>query len=182
MKLDFIPCKKSDINTLVSLSKTTFIKAFEKDNDPHDFSAYISTAFNKETLLLQLKNPDSAFYFVYVKEQLIGYMKLNQHQAQTDIKKKDSMELERIYILEAFQGRGYGAMMLDKAVAIAIEANKNFVWLGVWEKNLKAIRFYERYGFVTFGTHPYYVGSDKQTDWLMKYDLSTKMESTRKTI
>jgi len=81
------------------------------------------------------------------------------------------MELERIYVLEEFQGRSYGAVILQKVKEVAISAQKQFIWLGVWEKNTRAIIFYERYGFKKFGTHPYYIGTDKQTDFLMRLDL-----------
>lgn len=97
---------------------------------------------------------------------------MNQHQAQTDMKSDDGMELERIYILDEFQSRGYGKWILDKLIQLGLQAYKSFLWLGVWEKNEKAIRFYQRHGFVKFGTHPYYIGKDKQTDWLMRLDLS----------
>ena len=62
--------------------------------------------------------------------------------------------------------------MLDKTISLARKEQVEFLWLGVWEENKKAIRFYKRYGFIKFGTHPYYIGADKQTDWLMKYSLS----------
>ncbi len=176
MNLDFRQCKESDISALVLLSKTTFTKAFQKDNDPDDFESYLNTAFSRDTLLKQLRNQDSFFYFIYLNTQLLGYLKLNQHQAQTDIKTDDSMELERIYILEEFQGQGYGTLILQKLRKIGLQRNKRFLWLGVWEKNVNAIRFYERHGFVNFGTHPYYIGTDKQTDWLMKCDLTKEID------
>ncbi len=163
------------MDVLVTLSKETFTKAFEKDNDPQDFKLYISTAFSKETLLEQLRNHDSFFYFVYLKNIVIGYVKMNQHEAQTDIKSDDGMELERIYILDEFQSKGYGKWILDKLIHLGLQAYKSFLWLGVWEKNEKAIRFYQRHGFAKFGTHPYYIGKDKQTDWLMRLDLKKEV-------
>ena len=87
------------------------------------------------------------------------------------MKLEESMELERIYVLKEFQGLGHGERILNKVKRLAVEAGKSFLWLGVWEKNTRAIKFYEKHGFVKFGTHPYYIGSDKQTDWLMRFDL-----------
>ena len=84
----------------------------------------------------------------------------------------DALELERIYIIKEFQGRKIGQKLLQRAMKIGFERNKAYLWLGVWEKNVDAIRFYQKHGFVKFGTHPYYIGNDKQTDWLMRYDLS----------
>ncbi len=171
MELDFKQCSERDVDVLLVLSKNTFTQAFEKYNNPEDFKAYLSTAFTGQTLLAQLRNPNSFFYFVYLGNQAIGYMKLNQKQAQTDLISDDGMELERIYFLEEFQGRGFGASVLRKVTEVAISLQKKFIWLGVWEKNTRAIVFYERYGFKKFGTHPYYIGTDKQTDLLMRLEL-----------
>ena len=173
MELNFRQCKDNDIDQLLAISKSTFINAFEKDNKPDDFNTYIGIAFNEKVLLSQLRNPDSFFYFVYLDTHAIGYLKLNQNQAQTELRVAEGMELERIYVVEAFQGRGYGLGILRKVQEIALRLDKRFVWLGVWEKNKKAIRFYQRYGFSKFGTHPYYIGTDEQTDWLMRCDLTT---------
>ena len=82
------------------------------------------------------------------------------------------MELERFYILNEFQGLQIGQSVLQKVLKIAEEKGVAFLWLGVWDKNSRAIRFYERHGFKKFGSHPYYLGKDKQTDYLMKIDLT----------
>ncbi|MGB5647238.1 MAG: GNAT family N-acetyltransferase, partial [Muriicola sp.] len=82
-------------------------------------------------------------------------------------------ELERIYVLTHYQGQGIGDWIMEQVIRLAKEAEKRFIWLGVWEKNTAAIRFYEKKGFIKFGKHPYYIGKDKQMDWLMKLDLTT---------
>ena len=171
MTLHLKKCGGDALEELVQISRTTFIAAFEKDNDPDDFKAYMDLAFNREKLRAELHNADTDFYFVYGDEILSGYFKLNRDQAQTDIKVAEAMELERIYVLEAFQGHRIGQWMLERIKEIALEHQKAYLWLGVWEKNVKAISFYEKNGFVKFGTHPYYIGSDEQTDWLMRFDL-----------
>ena len=81
------------------------------------------------------------------------------------------MELERIYVKSEFQRNKIGLFMLNNIKRIATSKNKSYLWLGVWEKNGKAIRFYEKNGFIKFGKHPYYIGTDKQMDWLMKLNL-----------
>ncbi|MGB5820103.1 MAG: N-acetyltransferase [Saonia sp.] len=119
----------------------------------------------------ELNNADIAFYLVYADEELCGYFKLNEHGAQTEIKDKAAIELERIYVSREFQGKKIGASMLNEIKRIVSLKNKTYLWLGVWEENIGAIKFYEKHGFKKFGTHPYYVGKDKQTDWLMRFDL-----------
>ncbi len=172
MSLNFRKCGLSDIDTLVSIAKKTFIEAFEKDNNPDDFKTYIDRAFTTSTIKKQLENPDSTFYFVSEDAILVGYLKLNTNQAQSELQDNDSIEIERIYVLKEYQGKQIGKQMLRYAFNIGIQKKKTYVWLGVWQKNLDAIRFYEKYGFQKFDTHPYFIGNDKQTDWLMRFDLS----------
>ncbi len=153
------------------------MEAFEKDNDPEDFQNYVNKAFEETNIEQQLQNRDSSFYFAFKGEQLVGYLKLNENTAQTDIKLKESVELERIYVLKEFQGNQIGEHILKEAINLASQRQKSFIWLGVWQKNVGAIRFYEKHGFVKFGTHPYFIGNDEQTDWLMRYDLINFQES-----
>ncbi|MBC8767511.1 GNAT family N-acetyltransferase [Arenibacter sp. BSSL-BM3] len=144
---------------------------FEKDNNPEDFKAYLNSAFGEKALNKELLDNNSSFYFVYNDAILVGYIKINENGSQSDIKDNDSMEIERIYVLGEFQGQGVGAWLLTQVISMARTKNKNYVWLGVWELNTKAIKFYKRSGFYKYGTHPYYIGKDKQTDWLMRLDL-----------
>lgn len=171
MEINFQKCGEEHLDTLVEVSKATFITAFKDQNNPDDFDAYIAHAFSRPRLYTELNNAETAFYFVYGNGELVGYFKLNTNNAQTDIKLPESMELERIYVLRNFQGRGLGEIIVEKAKKMAKDLGKAFLWLGVWEKNQRAIKFYERQQFYQFGTHPYYIGNDKQTDWLMRSDL-----------
>jgi ribosomal protein S18 acetylase RimI-like enzyme len=171
MLLKYKKCDLTDLGELLHISKTTFIDAFKKDNDPEDFQDYIHFAFSENKIKEELHNPNSHFFFVYNKEVLVGYFKLNFNEAQTDIKLPDSVELERIYVLQSHQGKQIGATILKKAKKMVNLKQKSFLWLGVWENNKEAIKFYQRHGFYQFGTHPYFIGKDKQTDWLMRYDL-----------
>ena len=104
--------------------------------------------------------------------RLIGYIKLNTKTAQTEHIHDQGMELERIYILESFQNQGLGLKVLNEVIKIALEESVKVLWLGVWQENKNAVRFYERHGFKKFGTHPYYIGQDEQTDWLMKIEFN----------
>ncbi len=171
MKLSLQHCSILDLEQLVKISLETFNAAFEKDNDPHDFATYVSSAFSKEKLSAEIKNPNTWFYFVKNEEQLVGYFKLNKGDAQSDIKDSQSLELERIYVIRSYQGKGIGNWILEQIKQIAKSQQMGYIWLGVWEKNQAAVRFYQRHGFTKFGSHPYYIGKDKQTDWLMRFDF-----------
>jgi len=171
MELSLYKCDIKDLEQLSSIARETFIAAFAHLNDPVDFKNYMETAFSDDTLRTELLNPESAFYLVRDKQTIVGYFKLNFNKAQTEIQDSHACELERIYVTINHQGRGIGGWMLNKAKDMALQHQNTFMWLGVWEKNTEAIRFYEKLGYIKFGTHPYYIGSDKQTDWLMRIDL-----------
>ncbi|PCJ97657.1 MAG: GNAT family N-acetyltransferase [Flavobacteriaceae bacterium] len=171
MNLRIQKCSLIHLEELIKTSRTTFVEAFEKQNNPEDFKNYIDFAFDKEKLSSELVNPNSHFYFVYDNLSLLGYFKLNEGDTQTDIKENASLELERIYVLQEFQGNKIGEWLLGQIIELGVKLDKKYIWLGVWEQNSKAITFYQRNGFSKFDTHPYYIGKDKQTDWLMRLDL-----------
>ena len=173
MKLTVTPCSADDLHTLVRISRKTFRDAFEARNDPEDFQQYLSTALSAEKLGEELADPLSHFYLVYLEDDLLGFYKVNEGDSQSDIRDPMALELERIYVLSEYQGRGFGRMIMGHVSDKARELGKVYLWLGVWEENKGAIAFYESLGFVKFGRHPYYIGGDKQMDWLMKLDLST---------
>jgi len=165
------PVLSSDVDALLSLSIKTFYDAFEHLNNPEDFEAYTSVAFTHDKLLSEINNPDSVFYFALIDDEKVGYIKLNYALAQTEFKDADAVEVERIYVLADQQGKQIGQQLLDFAVAKAIEDNLKYIWLGVWEHNLNARRFYERSGFKAFSNHQFVLGNDVQTDILMKKEL-----------
>jgi len=171
MEIHIKPCSINDLDALISIGKQTFTEAFKIQNNPDDFNHYLATAFSSEVILKELEDPNSSYYFVFKNTIKVGYFKVNQATSQTDIKDDSGLELERIYVLKEFQGKGIGGWILNWVIKKARSLNKKYLWLGVWEYNEKAINFYKQYGFVKFGTHPYYIGKDKQTDWLMRYNL-----------
>ena len=171
MVLEFKNCIQTDLKTLAQLSRNTFIDAFAKQNNSIDFEEYINKAFSLSNLEKELSTIDSQFFFMYIKKQLVGYFKLNENNAQNELKEKAGIELERIYIKKSFQGKKLGTQTIAQIIKIAYKKEKQYIWLGVWERNLDAIRFYQRHDFVKFDTHPYYIGNDRQIDWLMRKEL-----------
>jgi ribosomal protein S18 acetylase RimI-like enzyme len=163
--------EKKEINALHDISRTTFLNAFADKNDPGNMSAFLSKNLTVESLTAEMENPGSQFYFAETEEALLGYLKLNTGAAQTDSQLDNAMEIERIYLWSHWQGKQIGQWMLSQVLEKARAAYLHWVWLGVWEKNTEAIRFYERNGFVPFGKHAFKLGNDAQTDLLMKFKL-----------
>ena len=169
--IEIIKVQPSDLATLINISKQTFYDAFLHLNDPVDIEAYAAVAFNSDKISLELTNPFSAFYFAMLNGQVVGYIKLNYSSAQTEFQHNDAIEVERIYVLTDQQGKKIGNQLLDFAIDLAVKANLQYIWLGVWDKNINAIRFYERNGFIIFDSHPFTLGNDLQVDLLMKRGL-----------
>lgn len=164
--IKFRKCKLAELALLRALSIKTFVTAFGEQNTKEDMDAYLLTAFSEEQVRAELKNENSMFFFVETGDIIIGYLKLNIADAQSE-PIVNGLEIERIYLLASYQGKGIGQLMMDKALAVARELKKERVWLGVWGKNYGAVRFYERNGFKKFAEHDFYLGKDLQTDWLM---------------
>ena len=132
---------------------------------------YLEESFSSDKLLGELNNPDSKFYFAKYNDEIVGYLKLNLGHSQTELNDNESLEIERIYVLKDFQGKKIGQKLYEKAVEVAKQNKVKYIWLGVWEKNQKAIDFYEKNGFVPFDKHIFVLGDDEQTDIMMKMEL-----------
>lgn len=160
-------CTLDDLHELQTISIVTFTETFKDQNSPEHLKAYLDEAYDLDKLKKELKNPSSRFYFIYVDQQVAGYLKLNTDAAQTEPMGADSLEVERIYVKKAFQRYGLGKQLLNKAFEMAVEQNKKRIWLGVWEENANAIAFYRKKGFVQTGSHSFYMGDDEQVDLIM---------------
>lgn len=169
--LIFHKCVTSDLEQLRDLSEKTYKDTFEKFCSKEVMRTYLSEAFSMGKILQELSNKHSIFYFTYENEALAGYIKINEFPAQTDINDEESIELERIYLLKSFQGHGYGKELLNKAISVAAEKRKKYIWLGVWDKNSKAINFYVKNGFSISGKHVFVMGEEQQKDYLMKKEI-----------
>lgn len=160
-----------DLETLRNLSIQTFKETFEEVNTEEDMQKYLDEKLSIEKLKTELENPNSEFYFAENNEEILGYLKLNFKDAQTEKLEENHFEIERIYVLKAFLGQKIGQILFDKAIEIGREKNLEYVWLGVWEENHRAIRFYGKNGFEIFGKHDFVLGEDVQTDLLMKMKI-----------
>jgi diamine N-acetyltransferase len=170
-RIDVRKATLTDLEILQALGKQTFIETFGEMNTEENMSQYLTESFNEAKLKSELTNPDSVFYFAIQENRFIGYLKLNFAEAQTELKDKKSLEIERIYVLKEFYGKGVGQVLYNTALDLARQKNAEAVWLGVWEKNPRAISFYKKNGFVEFDKHVFILGDDVQTDIMMKLNL-----------
>lgn len=165
-----VEIKQGQIESLEQLQEVaieTYTDTFEEHNTAENMQAYLEGAFNEEQLRSELLNPHSEFYFIYAQEELAGYLKVNIDDAQSEEMGKEMLEIERIYIRSGFQRYGLGGHLFNQAIERATVHGKNTIWLGVWEKNVHALSFYKKMGFVQAGVHSFWMGTDEQIDYIL---------------
>lgn len=161
----------NDIDLLQKIGRKTFQDTFSESNSEENMKSYLEEGFSNEKLTAELNDVNSEFYFATADNEVIAYLKLNFGDSQTELKDNKSLEIERIYVSKEFHGKSVGQLLYDKAIQIAKEKNSEYVWLGVWEENIRAISFYKKNGFVEFDKHIFKLGDDEQTDIMMKLKL-----------
>lgn len=167
MDIHIVKCTQDHLVELQEISYETFNDTFRHQNSPENMQAYLEQAFNLKQLAKELANSSSQFFFVYLDNEIAGYLKVNTNEAQSEDMGDESLEIERIYIRGSFQKHGLGKYLLNHAVKIAMELDVKRIWLGVWDQNENAIAFYNKMGFVQTGAHSFYMGDEEQTDFIM---------------
>jgi ribosomal protein S18 acetylase RimI-like enzyme len=160
-----------DIIELQKISRQTFSETFAASNTEANMTKFLETGYSMEKLETELKDPGSAFYFAVDNDHVIGYLKLNFGESQTELKDDHTVEIERIYVLKDYHGKHIGQLLYEKAIQVARQKNAEYIWLGVWEENPRAISFYRKNGFVEFDKHIFKLGDEEQTDIMMKLKL-----------
>jgi ribosomal protein S18 acetylase RimI-like enzyme len=161
----------NDIEELQKIGRQTFFETFSWGNTEENMKKYLDEGFSIEKLTNEINDKNSEIYFAQLDNNIIGYLKLNFGKSQTELKDNTAIEIERIYVPKEFHGKKVGQVLYEKALQIAKENKANYVWLGVWEENPRAITFYKKNGFVEFDKHIFKLGNDEQTDIMMKKHL-----------
>ena len=170
--MDIQKVSLEEIVQLEKISLQTFCETFSSGNTEENMNKYLDEVFSSANLSIELNDKKAEFYFAKLDDKVIGYLKLNFGESQTEIRDDNGLEIERIYVLKEFHGKNVGQLLYNKAIQIAREKNKDYVWLGVWEENPRAINFYKKNGFVAFDKHLFQLGNDLQTDIMMKLKLN----------
>lgn len=161
-----------EIDQLQKIGRQTFQETFSESNSEENMKDYLEKGFSTEKLTEELTNKNSEFYFAVLDNNVIGYLKINFGESQTELQDEKSLEIERIYVSKEFHGKKVGQLLYEKAIQTAEEKNADYVWLGVWEENHRALSFYKKNGFVEFDKHIFKLGNDEQTDIMMKLKLT----------
>ncbi len=164
--------KISDAQLLSELGARTFYDTFAKDNTPENITAYLKSSFSPEIQRKELAEPDVIFLITEYEGTPIGYAQLILDSKDEVIKGFQPLEIRRIYASQEHLGKGVGKELMQATIREAQQRNCDCIWLGVWEKNQRAIDFYKKWGFREVGTHIFSVGDDPQNDFIMELKLS----------
>jgi len=172
-QIDIRRATSDDAKSLTDLSYTTFWDAFahHPKNAPDDLAHYMRQAFSVEQIADELNDPRAVFLMAEIEGELAGYAKLVCDHIEPGISAEKPIELNRLYSQQKFLGQGVGQTLMDACFDLARENGFDTIWLGVWEYNPRAQRFYEKNGFKEVGSHTFVLGSDPQTDLLMQKEI-----------
>lgn len=162
----------NDVSLLAELSTTSFRATFEQYNTPEDMEAYLAESFSEEKLGQELSDPLATFFIAELSGKPLGFAKLQIGTSDASVTGPNPVELVRLYVLPESIGHGIGARLMQECIETAISRGFETLWLGVWEHNHRAIRFYHKWGFEEVGSHVFQLGSDAQTDLVMQKSLS----------
>lgn len=164
-------CGVEDAGAVQRVAEATYRETFGPVNTADNLEAYVHECLSEARLAVELGCGDSIFVLAEDAGGPAGYLKMNLGAAQTELQDEKALEIERIYVLARAQGTGLGQRFMDFALDEARRRGLGWVWLGVWEHNERALRFYEKNGFARFGQHIYRLGADEQLDYMLRRDV-----------
>lgn len=168
MRIEIKAVTANEITALADITRETFFDTFAKQNTPENMALYAQENLTLERVTKDDNSVGSTFYFALLNGEIAGYLKLNMGEAQTETKLDNALEIERFYVRREFQGQGLGKAMFTFALQQAQSLGCEWMWLGVWDQNQKAIEFYQRQGLQPFASHDFLLGNETQKDVLMR--------------
>ena len=174
----------SDAARLSQFGATTFRETFERENTPEDMARYLAEAFTPERQAAEISDPASTVLLAECPGttgdmELVGYVHLVSGPAPAAVQGPAPLELKRFYVARAWHGQGIAQALMDAALGAARGRGAQTLWLGVWERNPRAVAFYRKYGFMRVGEHTFMLGADAQTDWLLARPVAPTPQASR---
>ena len=158
--------ERRDLSRLVVVARDFFDSAFSANNDPKVMADYMDRAFSEEQFLKEFEESHSLFLLAETANEILAYARIRSSTEVDQLLDGSSLELQRFYLNPETHGTGLANQLME--VCLSHCQHVDWLWLGVWEKNPRAIRFYARHGFEKFGSHTFRMGDEDQVDWLMR--------------
>lgn len=157
----------TDARDLAEIASRTFRETFAEDNRPEDLEHHLTTAYGPEQQLSELTRPDMVTLLGEVDGRLVAYAQLRMGTAPDCVRGDSPVELWRFYVSREWHGRGVAQQLMKSVEAEACRRGGRTLWLGVWERNQRALAYYRKTGFADVGSHVFMLGTDPQTDRIM---------------
>jgi len=162
---------EADIPALRDVAIKIFRDTFTHLNTPENLEAFLKRDYNPESFKKEFNEPGSRYFFISDNDTTAGYLRLRTNPEVDHILGTNTIEIHRIYVDPAYHGKKVGDQLMQFSIDAANKNNNDWIWLGVWEHNPRAIRFYEKWGFERFSQHDFFMGDEKQTDFLLRKKL-----------
>jgi ribosomal protein S18 acetylase RimI-like enzyme len=161
----------ADAADIAALAGKTFLETYNGTSIEAHLAGYVEEHFTVEAMRRELQTPGFQFLIARVGDKMAGYAKLRRDRQPRGISEAKCMQLERIYILKAYQARGIGQLLIDAIRGIARSAGDRVLWLQVWQQNEQALAFYHKAGFTICDTAAFHLGSEVTQDYIMRSDI-----------
>lgn len=168
VNVTFRRASDDDLDRLLDLAIRTVTDTFAHSNTAENWAAFLNEHYARDKWLADIADPATTLVLGEVDGVLVAYARLRRGEAPTCIGDAGALEIEKFYVDKPFIGRGVAQLMMKHCLGHAEALGVQTVYLGVWEHNPRAVRFYEKYGFTRCGEHTFMVGDDPQVDWWMK--------------
>jgi diamine N-acetyltransferase len=172
MEITIRKIEPADAEILSALAKETFYDAFVGTCTEEDMNGWLEEYYNVPRIKKELQEDGSFDFFAEVDNVPIGFIRFKEDPDSFPVMNKwKAIELKRLYVSKEFQGKGIAQQLMQLFIDYAVQNNYEAMWLGVWEHNLKARKFYSKYGFEDAGYgHDFPIGNTPQTDcWYWKF-------------
>jgi ribosomal protein S18 acetylase RimI-like enzyme len=158
-----------DSRALHEIAESTFRETFGPANTDEDMNLHCSRAFTRETQARELDDPamDTLVIDDPGSHRFAAYAQIRDGAPPPSVRSESPIELQRFYVRSEFHGGGLAKILMDAVLSRARERRADTLWLGVWEKNPRAIRFYEKCGFRPVGDQIFLLGTDPQRDLVL---------------
>lgn len=169
------PAIPADAALLAAIAERTFREAFAAENSANDIDVHCARYFRPELQSREISDPRLVTLLAEAGGELVGFAQLRLAHAASCVQCDQPSELNRLYIASEWHGRGAAHDLMHAVLAEAARAGSDCIWLGVWEKNARAIAFYRKYGFRVVGDHTFMLGRDRQRDLVLVTEVNGSM-------
>lgn len=159
--------KSSDAKSLATLAESTFRDTFSKNNTEEDMDLHCRTSYGEAIQLREINNPSLVTLVCENDGELVGFAQVRWEASPLCVEAKNPGEIQRLYVAKNWHGCGLAHDLMRACISELKEHGSDVVWLGVWERNPRAIAFYKKFGFVEVGDHVFPLGTDPQRDIIM---------------